>query len=125
MKKILIVDDDPLVLELMQAVLEPEGFTVLKTGSGREGIALAREHRPHLIVLDLLMPDVDGFQVLNELKRAPLTASIPILVLTCKTLTLAEKAALNGRINDLVQKGGFNRADFVTRIRSLLELEQY
>jgi CheY-like chemotaxis protein len=123
--KILIVDDDPLVLELMQAVLEPEGFTVLKTGSGREGIALAREHRPHLIVLDLLMPDVDGFQVLNELKCAPPTASIPILVLTCKTLTLAEKAALNGRINDLVQKGGFNRADFVTQIRSLLELEQY
>ena len=123
--KILIVDDDPMVLELMQAVLEPEGFTVLKTGSGREGISLAREHRPHLIVLDLLMPDVDGFQVLNELKCAPPTASIPILVLTCKSLTLAEKAVLNGRISDLVQKGGFNRADFVAQIRSLLEREPY
>lgn len=124
-RKILIVDDDPMVLELMQAVLEPEGFTVLKAGSGREGMALAHEQRPHLIVLDLLMPDVDGFQVLNELKRGPLTASIPIVVLTCKALTLSEKAVLNGRISDLVQKGGFNRADFVAQIRSLLELEQY
>ncbi len=124
-RKILIVDDDPMVLELMQAVLEPEGFTVLKSGSGREGMALAQEQRPHLIVLDLLMPDVDGFQVLNELKRAPLTASIPIVVLTCKTLTSSERAVLTGRISDLVQKGGFNRADFVAQIRSLLEREPY
>ncbi len=123
--KILIVDDDPLVLELMQAVLEPEGFTVLKAGSGREGIALAREHLPHLIILDLLMPDVDGFQVLNELKRGPLTANIPIVILTCKTLTSSELAVLTDRISDLVQKGGFNRADFVAQIRSLLELEQH
>ncbi len=124
-RKILIVDDDPMVLELMQAVLEPAGFTVLKAGSGREGITMAQEQRPHLIVLDLLMPDVDGFQVLNELKGGPLTATIPIVVLTCKALTLAEKAVLNGRISDLVQKGGFNRADFVAQIRSLLELEQH
>lgn len=123
--KILIVDDDPMVLELMQAVLEPEGFTVLKAGSGREGMTLAQQQRPHLIVLDLLMPDVDGFQVLDELKRTPLTASIPIVILTCKALSLSEKAVLNGRISDLVQKGGFNRADFVLQIRSLLELEPY
>ncbi len=124
-RKILIVDDDPMVLELMKAMLEPEGFIVLQAGSGREGMALAQEQAPHLIVLDLLMPDVDGFQVLDELKRDPLTASIPIVVLTCKTLTPSERAVLNGRISDLVQKGGFNRADFVAHIRSLLELEPY
>ena len=124
-RKILIVDDDPMVLELMKAVLEPEGFIVLQAGGGREGMALAQEQRPHLIVLDLLMPDVDGFQVLNELKHGPLTASIPIVVLTCKTLTSSERAVLNGRISDLLQKGGFNRADFVAHIRSLLELEPY
>ena len=71
------------------------------------------------------MPDVDGFQVLNELKRGPHTASVPIMVLTCKTLTSSERAVLTGRINDLVQKGVFNREDFVTQIRSLIELEPY
>ena len=124
-RTILIIDDDPMVLELMQAVLEPEGFIVLQAGSGREGMALAQEQRPHLIVLDLLMPDVDGFQVLDELKSDPLTASIPIMVLTCKTLTSSERAVLTGRISDLVQKGGFSRADFLVHIRSLLELEPY
>ena len=119
---ILAVDDDPMALELIQAVLEPEGWPVIKASGGTLGIRLARERRPHLIILDLLMPDVDGFQVLNELKRDPLTASIPIVVLTCKALTPEEKTALNGRIGDLVQKGEFSRGDFVAQIRSLVDL---
>jgi len=121
---ILTVDDDPMALELMEAVLRPEGFTVLKAGGGREGLRLARERRPNLIVLDLLMPDVDGFQVLDELKHDPLLAGIPIVILTCKTLSPEDKARLDGYINYLKQKGDFNRADFVAQVRSLIKLEQ-
>ena len=121
---ILAVDDDPMALELMDAVLRPEGFTVLKAGGGREGLRLARERRPNLIVLDLLMPDVDGFQVLDELKHDPLLAGIPIVILTCKTLSPEDKARLEGCISYLKQKGDFNRADFVAQVRSLIELEQ-
>jgi signal transduction histidine kinase/DNA-binding response OmpR family regulator len=119
---ILAVDDDPMVLELLEAVLMPQGFTILKARNGREGLRLARERRVDLIVLDLLMPDLDGFQVVEELKRLPLTAGIPIVVLTCKTLTPKEKDRLNGRISDLKQKEEFRRADFVAHLRSLLEL---
>lgn len=121
---ILAVDDDPMALELMDAVLRPDGFTVLKAGGGREGLRLARERRPNLIVLDLLMPDVDGFQVLDELKHDPLLAGIPIVILTCKTLSPEDKARLAGEISYLIQKDGFNRADFVGQVRSLIELEQ-
>jgi PAS domain S-box-containing protein len=117
---ILAIDDDPLVLELMDAMLTPEGFTVLKAGDGREGLRLARLRRPDLIVLDLLMPEVDGFQVVDELKRDPATAGIQIIILTSKSLTPQDKDKLNGRIVDLKQKGEFSRAHFVAQLRSVL-----
>ncbi|MGH7164854.1 MAG: response regulator, partial [Nitrospiraceae bacterium] len=117
---ILVVDDDPMALELMEAVLGPEGFTVLKARSGADGMILARESRPDLIVLDLLMPDMDGFQVLDELRHDPSTAHIPIVILTMKTLTPEERERLNGRISHLARKGEFGRDDFVSLIRSLV-----
>ena len=117
---VLAIDDDPLVLELMDAMLTPEGFSVLKAGDGREGLRLARLRRPDLIVLDLLMPGVDGFQVIDELKRDPATAGIQIIILTSKSLTPQDKDKLNGRIVDLKQKGEFSRADFVAQLRSIL-----
>jgi PAS domain S-box-containing protein len=117
---VLAIDDDPLVLELMDAMLTPEGFTVLKAGDGREGLRLARLRRPDLIVLDLLMPGVDGFQVVDELKRDPDTAGIQIIILTSKSLTPQDKDKLNGRIVDLKQKGEFSRADFVAQLRTVL-----
>jgi CheY-like chemotaxis protein len=104
----------------MDAMLTPEGFTVLKAGDGREGLRLARLRRPDLIVLDLLMPEVDGFQVVDELKRDPATAGIQIIILTSKSLTPQDKDKLNGRIADLKQKGEFSRADFVAELRRVL-----
>jgi CheY-like chemotaxis protein len=118
---VLAVDDDPIVLELMDAVLGPEDFTVVKAGSGREGLDLARERHPDVIVLDLLMPDLDGFQVLDELKGDPETAHIPIIILTCKALSQEDKQRLNGRVSYLKQKGDFSRADFVAYLRSLVK----
>ncbi len=119
---VLVVDDDPMVLEYMAAILRPEGFTIRTARGGREGLSLAREWPPNLLVLDLLMPDIDGFQFLDELKRDPLTAGIPIVILTCKTLTPEEKGRLHGRISDLVQKGEFSRGQLVAQLRSLVGL---
>src|SRR5262249_9620872 len=84
--KILAIDDDPMVLELISAVVGPAGYTLLKARGGREGLSVAREHKPHLIVLDLIMPEMDGFEVLEELKRDSCTAAIPVVILTAKTL---------------------------------------
>ncbi|MGH7146494.1 MAG: response regulator [Nitrospiraceae bacterium] len=119
---ILAIDDDPLLLELMEAILKPEGFTIIKANGGRAGLQLAREYVPDLIVLDLLMPDLDGFQVVDELKHDPVVGTTPILVLTNKTLSREEKERLNGQITDLKQKATFSRTEFVAHIHSLLKL---
>ena len=85
--KVLAIDDDPMALELVGAVLEPEGYTVFMARSGEEGLALARAELPDVVLLDLLMPEVDGFTVVERLKDDPATSSIPIVILTSKTLT--------------------------------------
>src|SRR3989449_1776701 len=122
---ILVIDDERVVLELMQAELTPEGFSVLKAQSGPEGLAVARAQRPDLIVLDLLMPEMDGFQVMDQLKHDPSTAGIPIVIFTAMALTREDKDRLNGRISYLAQKGHFSKEEFLLHIRTILaRLEQ-
>jgi len=85
-----------------------------------QGVRLARDRRPDLIVLDLLMPEMDGFQVLDALKQDRATAGIPIVILTMKSLTHEDKERLKGRITHLARKAEFGRSEFVTLIRSLV-----
>jgi PAS domain S-box-containing protein len=123
-RSVLIIDDDPLILELMEVVLRPEGFEVLKARDGRHGLQIARERNPDLVLLDLLMPEMNGFEVVDEMHGCPETAAIPIVVLTNKSLSREEKDRLNGRIIAIRQKNEFNRADFVAQVRSLLKPEE-
>jgi PAS domain S-box-containing protein len=120
-RSVLVIDDDPVILELMEVVLRPEGFEVLKAKDGRHGLQIARERNPDLVVLDLLMPEMNGFEVVDEMHGSPETASIPIVVLTNKSLSREEKDRLNGRIIAIRQKGEFHREDFVAQVRSLLK----
>ncbi|MBC8160693.1 MAG: response regulator [Roseiflexaceae bacterium] len=115
--KILVIDDDPLAVELIEAVLQPEGYTVLKATGGEAGVALARQEVPALVILDLLMPEMDGFAVVDQLRAEPITASIPIMILTAKTMSPAEKERLNGRISYLARKAEFDRAALVELVR--------
>ena len=123
-RSVLVIDDDPVILELMEAVLRPEGFEVLKAKDGRHGLQIVRERNPDLVVLDLLMPEMNGFEVVDEMHGCPETASIPIVVLTNKSLSREEKDRLNGRIIAIRQKGEFHREDFVAQVRSLLKPEE-
>jgi CheY-like chemotaxis protein len=118
---ILAIDDDPMALELVDAILSGEGFRVLKAHGGEEGLTVARRETPALIILDLLMPEVDGFAVVERLRADPATATIPIVILTSKHLTPDEKARLNGQIASLARKGAFSREAFVELVRGLLE----
>jgi signal transduction histidine kinase/CheY-like chemotaxis protein len=117
---ILAIDDDPMALELVDATLTGEGFRVCKASGGAEGLAIACREMPSLIILDLVMPDVDGFAVVERLRADPTTAAIPIVILTSKSLTPDEKARLNGEISSLARKGEFSRAAFVELVRGLL-----
>jgi CheY-like chemotaxis protein len=116
-RKVLAIDDDPLTLELIASVLEPEGYSVFRAGSGEEGIGIAEREVPDLVICDLLMPGTDGFDVVERLKSVPSTGEIPIVILTGKTITGADKARLNERVAHLAQKGDFSRARFVDLVR--------
>jgi signal transduction histidine kinase/CheY-like chemotaxis protein len=103
--RVLAVDDDPAALDLIDAALGPEGFDVVRATGGRAAIELAMAEPFDLVVCDLLMPEVDGFDVVTALKSDPSTRETPILVLTAHTLTDADKVRLNGQILGIVDKG--------------------
>jgi signal transduction histidine kinase/DNA-binding response OmpR family regulator len=119
--KVLAIDDDPMAIELIEAVLKPEGHTVLKATGGEEGVTLARQALPAVVILDLLMPEVDGFTVVERLRADPATAAIPIVILTSKSMTREEKERLKGQISYLAQKAEFNRAAFVELVRGFCQ----
>jgi two-component system alkaline phosphatase synthesis response regulator PhoP len=81
---ILIVDDDPAILDLIAQLLAEEGFPILTAGGGRMAVELARKHLPRLILLDLMMPEMNGWQVVGELRATALTRAIPILLLSAR-----------------------------------------
>jgi CheY-like chemotaxis protein len=111
--RVLVVDDEPVNIKVIQALLEPEGFKVLTASGGREGIDVARAQLPHLILLDLMMPHVSGFDVVEALRAEGATKSIPIMVLTAKELTDDDKAALNGQVAAVFQRNSLAGSDLV------------
>ena len=83
--KILIVDDDIDTLRLVGMMLESEGFNIIAAKDGQRGIALARSETPDLIILDIMMPELDGYAVTRQLRQEKITRAIPILIFTAKT----------------------------------------
>jgi CheY-like chemotaxis protein len=122
--RVLVVDDEPANLDLLQALLEPEGFKVLKASGGREGIDVARAQQPQLILLDLMMPEVSGFDVVEALRSDDATRSIPIMVLTAKELTNEDKAALNGSVAAIFQRNSVAGSELVEWLRGFVAKER-
>jgi signal transduction histidine kinase/DNA-binding response OmpR family regulator/HAMP domain-containing protein len=102
--RVLAIDDDPLVLDGLRRQLEPD-FVVLAAGGGAHGVDLVRRARPDVVLLDLVMPDLTGFDVLAALKDDPLTQPIPVVVMTASALTGGEKRRLTGRAEAILVKG--------------------
>jgi CheY-like chemotaxis protein len=107
------IDDDPTDLDLLEAVLAPQGWTVVRANGGEAGLRAVRRERPAVVVLDLLMPDLDGFAVVEQLRADPLVADVPIIVLTSKDMTRADRERLSGQISFLAQKGAYQHAELV------------
>ncbi len=118
--RVLIVDDERANLDLLEALLQPAGFGVLRAGGGREGIDMARSEMPNLILLDLMMPDLSGFDVVEALRAEEGTRSIPIMVLTAKTLTKDEKAELNGQVAAIFQRNSVAGTELTAWLRSIV-----
>lgn len=121
---ILVVDDDPKAVEVIAALLPPPAYAVMRAYSGNDAIDMARRKRPDLILLDLMMPGISGFDVVEALRGDAETARIPILVVTAKEVTAFDLAALsdhNGGAIHIVKKAHFNRASFISEVRHALQ----
>ncbi len=115
--KVLVVDDDPKSVELISLNITGLASIILRAYGGREAIDIAQRELPDLIVLDLMMPDVNGFDVVEALHENPETTRIPILVVTAKQISAEDRHKLNGFVTTIMEKAEFNRARFTTEIR--------
>jgi threonine synthase len=118
--RIAIVDDNPDVRRLIRRILQSQGnYTLFEVDNGRDAVQLAQTERPDLIILDLMMPEMDGFAVLDALQANTDTASISVIVVTAKELTKEEKDLLHGRVQSLMQKGDFMSDELIDEVRAL------
>jgi signal transduction histidine kinase/CheY-like chemotaxis protein len=115
--KVLVVDDDPKALELVAVRILGMAGTVLRAYGGREAIETTRRELPDLIVLDLMMPEVNGFDVVEALKEQPDTARIPVLIVTAKQVTSDDRAKLRGSVREIMEKGSFDGVRFTAEVR--------
>jgi len=119
--RVLIVDDQPEDRELLRRMIESQdGYEVVEAAGGQEAITLVRQVQPNIIILDLMMPDVDGFAVLESVKADKTTRSIPIIVVTAKELTQKERDILTRRVEALLQKGLFGQQELLADVAAVL-----
>jgi CheY-like chemotaxis protein len=115
--KVLVVDDDPKAVDLIAARIVGLAGIVLRAQSGREAIDIARRELPNVIILDLMMPDVNGFDVIAALNEHPNTAGIPVLVVTAKQITVEDRAKLGGYVATIMEKTEFDPEGFRAEVR--------
>jgi PAS domain S-box-containing protein len=118
--RVLVVDDNVAAVELMARTLQVEGYQVLRAYGGAEAIEVARSMRPTAVILDLMMPDVSGFEVARALRESQHTASIPIVVFTAKDLTVEDRARLGGDVSAILAKASFSHNELLTELRRAL-----
>ena len=113
---VLVIDDEPQIRKFLRISLGSQGYKVLEAGTGAEGLSQAALGRPELVVLDLGLPDMDGQQVLRELRE---WSQVPVLVLSVRASEVQKVEALDGGANDYVTKP-FGIQEFLARVRALL-----
>ncbi len=120
--RVLVVDDDPTAVDLVSDYLASFGHHVHKAYGGARGIEIAGDEHPDLVILDLMMPEVNGFMVVDKLRENPRTSDIPIIILTAKIVSADERQRLNGHIVAIAEKSGINRAAFLSEVNRAVRL---
>jgi diguanylate cyclase (GGDEF)-like protein/PAS domain S-box-containing protein len=121
---ILIVDDEIRNCRLLEALLHPEGYLTLVAANGEEALAAVALHAPDLVLLDIMMPGMDGYQVASSLKANPATANIPVIMVTAQSDRDTRLAGLNAGAEEFLTKP-VDRAELWIRVRNLLRLKAY
>jgi len=119
-KKILIIEDDPAISRLVDYSLRHEGHEVITAANGLEGIRKARKEAPDLVILDVMLPGMDGFEICHRLRSEPDTAQLPILMFSAKAQEIDKHTGLNVGADDYLPKPA-SPAEIVDRVAKLLE----
>jgi PAS domain S-box-containing protein len=117
--KVLVIDDDPMVVEMLSEMIKSIGYDVITAGGGQEGIEKAFETDPDVLIVDLMMPEVSGFDVISTLKSDPRTIDIPLIVCTAKDMEADEVDYLNSNAFSILQKGAFSKEDLLSILGKL------
>ncbi len=117
---IMVVEDDTATREMMRRQLEKGGWQIIEAGNGRKALETIEAAPPGLIILDLMMPEMDGFEFVHQLRQQPQWRSIPVIVLTAKELTEVDRQQLNGYVERIFEKGSYDRQTLFTEVHHLL-----
>ena len=120
---ILVVDDQAQNIRLLDAVLSPRGYRVLTAESGEEALDLLREEQPHVVLLDIMMPGMDGYEVCRRIRENPDTAYLPVVMITASD-TQEKVRAIEAGADDFVTKP-FDQAELLARVKSLVRVKRY
>jgi DNA-binding response OmpR family regulator len=120
---ILIIDDDELIHKLLGAILQKAGFQCLNALSGAEGLEFAKKEQPELIILDIMMPGLNGFEVMRALKSEPITSSIPVIFLSGKFHNREKAQARELGAADFMEKP-FERSELLARVKTYLTIRR-
>jgi DNA-binding response OmpR family regulator len=118
-KKILIIEDDPSFSRAINHIIEKEGYAVITANNGLTGLRMAQGEKPDLLVLDVMLPGLDGFEICNRLRRDPLTATLPIIMLSAKGQESDKTMGLKLGANEYLTKP-VDRALLLEKITALL-----
>ena len=121
-KKILIIEDDPSFLRAVSHIVEKEGYNVTTAANGMTGLRMAREDKPDLLILDVMLPGIDGFEICNQLRNEPQTAQLPIIMLSAKGQETDKTTGLKVGANEYLTKP-VDRAVLLEKVTALLDKE--
>jgi signal transduction histidine kinase/CheY-like chemotaxis protein len=122
---ILVVEDDEASREMMCRMLVQEGWTVQSAANGLKAIDCIQAEQPLIILLDLMMPEMDGFEVIKTVSQNPNWHKIPIIVVTAMDLNTVEHGLLTAQVTNIFQKGKYNKQQLITEVQSLIEQSNY
>ena len=117
--KVLVIDDDRAATDLIEVILESEGYQVLKAFRGKEGVEMAVREKPDAIILDLIMPEMSGVNVAYQLRQTPATRAIPIIILTSMEIDEETQLRFGSYVSGLMSKTSFTKRDLLREIGNI------
>jgi signal transduction histidine kinase/CheY-like chemotaxis protein len=118
--QVLVIEDDPETREMLRRAIQKQGWEVVEAENGRVGLERVAANAPGVILLDLMMPEMDGFEFMQELRRKPECSHIPVIVVTAKDLSDEERRRLNGHVIQIIAKGGHTTRELLDEIEKLI-----